>query len=185
MAASTTGSGYLVNLLSNDVARFDYGFLFTHFIWILPFQSALVCYLIWQRIGWAAVVGTVGLLLKTVPVQTRLSRISSALRLRVAVRTDNRVGIMNEIIQGIQVIKMYAWELPFQRVVAEARRLEVQQIRMASYIRGVYVSTMVFIERSTLFMLITACIIFNYNITADVVFSAAQYFNILQVSNVN
>lgn len=63
----------------------------------------LICYLIWVRVGWAAVIGVVGLLLKTVPVQTHLSRLSSSLRMKVATRTDARVGIMNEIIQGIQV----------------------------------------------------------------------------------
>lgn len=38
LSASRTGSGYLVNLLSNDVGRLDMGFLFAHYIWILPFQ---------------------------------------------------------------------------------------------------------------------------------------------------
>lgn len=102
--------------------------------------------MIWQRARWAAVVGVIGLLLKTVPVQTRLSHYTSKLRMKVARRTDYRVGIMNEIINGIQVIKMYAWEIPFQKVVAEARRLEIQQIRYASYIRGVNLSSFVFIE---------------------------------------
>lgn len=77
---------------------------------------------------------------------------------------------------------MYAWELPFQKVVAEARRLEVQQIRYASYLRGLNVSTMVFIERSTLFLAIAACVYFGETVSADVVFAMAQYFNILQVS---
>lgn len=41
---------------------------------------------------------------------------------------------------------MYAWEIPFQKVVAEARRLEIKQIRYAAYIRGVNLSSFVFIE---------------------------------------
>jgi ATP-binding cassette subfamily C (CFTR/MRP) protein 4 len=45
---------------------------------------------------------------------------------------------MNELIQGIQVIKMYAWEIPFSKVVREARKQEVNVIRYASWIRGVY-----------------------------------------------
>lgn len=156
--------------MSNDVGRLDRGFLFVHYIWLLPiqvtiyiqfmssimiyvsnllvyFQSVLIGYLIWQRARWAAVVGVLGLLCKTVPVQTRLTHYTSALRMKVARRTDNRVGIMNEIINGIQVIKMYAWEIPFRKIVAEARRLEIQQIRYASYIRGVNLSSFVFIER--------------------------------------
>lgn len=179
--AGTTPAGYLVNLLSNDVNRLDYGFIYIHWIWILPFQSVLICYLIWQKIGIAALVGVVGLLVKTIPVQTGLSKLSSKLRMKIACRTDNRVGIMNEIVQGIQVIKMYAWEIPFQSIVAEARRREIKQIRYASYLRGFYLSTMVFTERSTLYITIAAAVLLNQAVTADVVFSMAQYYNILQL----
>lgn len=103
-SASHTPAGYLVNLLSNDVSRLDYGFIYAHYVWILPLQSCLVAYLIWLQVGWAALVGVVALLIKTIPVQTGLSRWLSVLRMKVALRTDQRVGIMNEIIQGIQVI---------------------------------------------------------------------------------
>lgn len=40
---------------------------------------------------------------------------------------------------------------------------------------------MVFIERSTLFITIWAMVLLGQNITADVVFSMAQFFNVLQV----
>ncbi|XP_030376299.1 multidrug resistance-associated protein 4 [Scaptodrosophila lebanonensis] len=179
--AGQTPAGYLINLLSNDVNRLDYGFIFMHWIWIMPLHAVLICYLIWLRIGIPALVGVVGLLLKTVPVQTALSKLASVLRLRTALRTDARVGIMNELVQGIQVIKMYAWERPFQAVVAEARRSEVQQIRYASYLRGFYLSTMVFTERSTLYITVAAAALLGNTISADFVFSAASYYNILQL----
>lgn len=82
-------------------------------------------------------VGVVGLLLKTIPVQTGLSKLSSICRMKIAKKTDKRVGIMNELIQGIQVIKMYAWEEPFRKVVKLARKKEVNMIRYASFIRGI------------------------------------------------
>ncbi|XP_058822715.1 ATP-binding cassette sub-family C member 4-like [Topomyia yanbarensis] len=181
-AAGQTPAGYLINLLSNDVSRLDYGFIFLHYVWVLPFQAVFTCYLIWRSVQWAAVIGVVGLLLKTIPVQTGLGRLQSVLRLRVAKRTDQRVGIMNELIQGIQVIKMYAWEKPFHSVVSLARKKEVQQIRWASYIRGIYLSTMMFTERSTLFLAIAACFFEGRPITADIVFPMAQFFNILQLT---
>ncbi|EDW33917.1 GL21974 [Drosophila persimilis] len=179
--AGQTPAGYLINLLSNDVNRLDYGFIFVHWIWIMPMQAVLTCYLIWLRIGIPALVGVIGLLLKTIPVQTALSKLTSVLRMRIAERTDARVGIMNELVQGIQVIKMYAWERPFQAVVAEARRSEIQQIRYASYLRGFYLSTMVFTERSTLYITLAAAALMGQPITADFVFSAASYYNILQL----
>ncbi|KAL7728495.1 hypothetical protein ACLKA6_012510 [Drosophila palustris] len=180
-AAGQTPAGYLINLLSNDVNRLDYGFIFMHWIWIMPIQAVLTCYLIWLRIGIPALVGVIGLLLKTVPLQSALSKLTSVLRMRIAERTDARVGIMNELVQGIQVIKMYAWEKPFQAVVAEARRCEIQQIRYASYLRGFYLSTMVFTERSTLYITLAAAALMGQKITADFVFSAASYYNILQL----
>ncbi|XP_063699793.1 ATP-binding cassette sub-family C member 4 [Culicoides brevitarsis] len=182
-SAGQTPIGYLVNLLSNDVSRFDDCLVFIHYVWILPFQSCIICYLLWREVRWAALVGVVGLLLKTIPVQTGLSRLSSVLRMKVAKRTDNRVGIMNEIIQGIQVIKMYAWETAFEKVVAVARKKEITQIKFASYIRGIYLSTMIFTERSTLLIAIATCVFMGeIPLTADIVFSMAQYFNILQLT---
>lgn len=79
-------------------------------------------------------------------------------------------------------VKMYAWEIPFRNVVKEARRKEVDQIQWASYIRGIYLSTMVFTERSTLFIAILACVFEGKAITADLVFSMATFFNVLQLT---
>ena len=39
--------------------------------------------------------------------------------------TDKRIRIMNEVIVGIRVIKMYAWEYAFKKVVSKLRRLVV------------------------------------------------------------
>lgn len=181
LASSQTSAGYLINLLSNDVNRFDLGFLYAHYIWILPIQTTLITYLIYIQVGWAAFVGVACLLIKTMPVQTYLSGLLSRLRLRVALKTDLRVGIIHEVVQGIKVIKMYAWEPFFRSIVSQAREEELRQVMYASYIRGVNLSLFVFVERSTLFITIITCVMIGQTTTADMVFSIVQFFNVLLV----
>lgn len=111
-----------------------------------------------------------------------LGKLTSAYRLKVAKRTDFRVRLMNEIIAGIQVIKMYAWEKPFEQMVKLARRKEINVITSASYLRGVYLSCSVFIERTTLYLTIITYVLLGNNITADKTYSMAQFFNVLQLA---
>lgn len=47
---------------------------------------------------------------------------TAAYRYRVVKQTDARIRILNDIIQGIQTIKMYAWEQPFKKIIEKIRK---------------------------------------------------------------
>lgn len=113
--------GRMVNLLSSDVARFELALLLLHDVWKGPMETILFGFFIYREIGVSAVIG-VGFLLSFVPLQAWVGKKSATLRLKTARRTDYRVKIMNEIIQGIQVIKMYAWENSFAQMVDRIRK---------------------------------------------------------------
>ena len=44
------------------------------------------------------------------------------LRVITAEKTDKRIHLMNEIVNGMKVIKMYTWEKSFASLVHEARK---------------------------------------------------------------
>ena len=49
----------------------------------------------------------------------------SIYRLKSATVTDKRVKVMNELISGVRLIKMYAWEWAFREYVKEIRLLVI------------------------------------------------------------
>ena len=44
------------------------------------------------------------------------------LRVETAGKTDRRIRLMSEIVNGMKVIKMYCWEKPFSKLVHDSRR---------------------------------------------------------------
>jgi len=63
-------------------------------------------------------------------------KLSSKFHLQT-VKMDERVRLMDEIISGVQVIKMYAWEKSFCAMVELTRKLELRVVIKSSYIRGI------------------------------------------------
>ncbi|KAL3283448.1 hypothetical protein HHI36_006593 [Cryptolaemus montrouzieri] len=180
LSLGKTAAGQVVNLLSNDVARFDLVVLGLNYLWIGPIQVVIVSYLMWSQMGPSSMVGVLTMLIMTVPLQLLLGSLTSKNRIQVARKTDHRVRIMSEILSGIQVIKMYAWETPFEKVVELARKLEVKYLTTTSNIRAVMGSFMIFVERSTLAVTVICYVFLGNEIRADLVYSLTMYFNLLQ-----
>lgn len=60
--------------------------------------------------------------MKSILFTVWMGKMAAIYRLRTAKCADKRVKIMNEIIQGIEVIKMYTWERAFGSTVDEIRK---------------------------------------------------------------
>lgn len=74
-----------------------------------------------MEIGISAIFG-IAFLAAFVPLQAWIGKKSAELRLKATKRTDFRIKVMNEIVLGIQVIKMYAWEHSFAEMVDKIRK---------------------------------------------------------------
>lgn len=60
--------GNVVNLMSNDVNRFDTGLMFFHFLWLSPLQMLLIIYFLYREIGVPALLGMLAIFI-FIPLQ--------------------------------------------------------------------------------------------------------------------
>ncbi|XP_041674410.1 probable multidrug resistance-associated protein lethal(2)03659 [Drosophila eugracilis] len=178
-ALGDTTTGQVVNLISNDLGRFDRALIHFHFLWLGPLELLISLYFLYQQIGIASLYG-IGILILYLPLQTFMSRLTSKLRLQTALRTDQRVRMMNEIISGIQVIKMYTWEKPFAKMIERLRRSEMSSIRKVNYIRGTLLSFEITLGRIAIFVSLLGFVLMGGELTAERAFSVTAFYNILR-----
>uniref|UniRef100_A0A1A9WTQ7 Multidrug resistance-associated protein lethal(2)03659 n=1 Tax=Glossina brevipalpis TaxID=37001 RepID=A0A1A9WTQ7_9MUSC len=175
--------GRAINLLSNDLGRFDIALCFLHDIWKGPTESLIIGYLMFREIGISAIIG-VTFMLSFIPLQAWAAKKAAYYRQKTAERTDLRVKLMNEIIQGIQVIKMYAWEKSFAKVIADVRMKEVKAIRGTSFIYAALACTSM-ISPLSVFLALVSYIYLGDALTAKRVYTVSSYFTMLNDSMVH
>ncbi|KAG5895083.1 hypothetical protein JTB14_021045 [Gonioctena quinquepunctata] len=98
---------------------------------------------------------------------------------RVAGNTDIRVKLMHEIISGIKVIKMYAWEKPFGKLIDMARIKELKEVYKYLYYTMHYYSRI--IQNISSYLSIITTFFTARMLSPDVVFSCFQYLLALKI----
>ena len=113
-----------INLVSNDAQTIEeLGYtLYTFSFALLDLITSLA--MVWYLVAWQALLG-VSFFLVVIAYGSLIARKAGEIRHRSAAVTDERLKIMKEIISGIRVVKMYAWEWNFRDLVAQIRRLGI------------------------------------------------------------
>uniref|UniRef100_A0A8C4HKW0 Cystic fibrosis transmembrane conductance regulator n=1 Tax=Dicentrarchus labrax TaxID=13489 RepID=A0A8C4HKW0_DICLA len=180
-AMGKTTTGQIVNLLSNDVNKFDDVTIFLHFLWVGPLQAAAVVGLLWLEIGPSCLAGMV-VLMFLMPVQTMFGRLFSKFRSKTAVLTDSRIRTMNEVVSGIRIIKMYAWEKPFAALVSEVRSKEISKIMKSSYLRGLNMASFFCASKIIVFITFTIYVLLGNPISASRVFVTVSLYSAVRLT---
>ncbi|CAF1122210.1 unnamed protein product [Adineta steineri] len=135
-AIRKTTTGQIINLISNDVSKFEELFTIIHFMWAAPLEAIIVFIIIWKQIGIPTLFGY-GVLLLSVPLQLFFSKKFGTYRKSAVEWADKRVKVINEILVGCEIVKMYRWEEALENIVCNARKNELKGIRKASFIRAI------------------------------------------------
>ncbi|KAL1513310.1 hypothetical protein ABEB36_002732 [Hypothenemus hampei] len=174
-----TTIGQMVNLLSNDASRLDSSVVRIHYLWFCPIQAIIVTTLCYIHLGLAALTGVI-LLVLFVPFQMWMAKQMSVFRQKSVLKTDERIRIMSEIIYGIQVIKLYTWEKPFEKLVEISRRKELNQIRNIGFIRAVIGSLNLFLSNCAVYLSLIVFVLTGNIPTAQYVYTLTIFYNLLK-----
>uniref|UniRef100_A0A1I8AJW5 ABC transmembrane type-1 domain-containing protein n=1 Tax=Steinernema glaseri TaxID=37863 RepID=A0A1I8AJW5_9BILA len=128
--------GEIVNLMAIDVERFQMITPQVQQYWSSPFQIILALVLLWQTVGAAAFSG-VAIMILVIPVNFTISIIVKKWQVQQMRLKDERVKITNEVLNGIKVVKLYAWEPPMLAEIDKIRRKEVALIRRSVMTRAI------------------------------------------------
>jgi ABC-type multidrug transport system fused ATPase/permease subunit len=113
-----------------------------------------------------------------------IGRKAAHFRNQTTKRTDIRVRLMNEIINGIQVIKMYSWQENFAQVIDKVRKKEMSAVKGSNYILAL-LYTLWAVARVSLFLTLITYIYSGNVLSARKVFILTAYYNILNMSMVH
>ncbi|XP_050059327.1 ATP-binding cassette sub-family C member 4-like isoform X1 [Aphis gossypii] len=173
-----TTVGQVINLLSNDVSRFDKSATFLHYSWITPLQIIVVTYFLWQEIGVSSLL-IIAILCFNIPMQTWCGNKMKEHRKKTATITDKRIRLINEIISGIKVIKMYTWEIPFGKLIEYMRKMEIRHIRISMHYRNaVYMLTLIQLRLQLFFCILSFVLLGNY-ISAQKVYTVLSLLQVI------
>ena len=134
--SNASSTGLIVNMVSNDVQRFEDVSIFIHFLYIGPLELFIVLYLMYLQISWAAF-PAIGALLIFIPIQALFASQFGRLRDLVVKFRDERIKTLSDMLSGISVVKLYAWEHPFIKRIIDLRNKELKIIQEANIYRAI------------------------------------------------
>jgi ABC-type multidrug transport system fused ATPase/permease subunit len=176
-AKNMLSNGKITNLMSVDSHRLLEVFYFFHYIWSTPLQIIAVISILGFILGYSALAGAV-LMCALVPLQSKLANAQVDVSKKLVRQTDARVELMNEVINGIRIIKFYAWEKFFLSKIEAIRKEEVVMVQRTAYIRAL---NAIVLEASPILLSLAA--FFVYSVLEDEELTAAKAFTALSLFN--
>ncbi|KAJ9515463.1 hypothetical protein QJQ45_016472 [Haematococcus lacustris] len=138
-AATVSGvsPGFIINLVSNDVRRFDDACFYWLYCWEAPMELSMVFLMVSLELGVLPALAGISATLAIMPLQAFLVQPVASIRRATAARTDERVRLAGEAIQGALACKMLGWEGSLALALQQLRRQEAHHVSRMARIRAV------------------------------------------------
>lgn len=117
-------TGEIMTLLSVDVERIWNALGLACWYWIVPIMCSVGIGLLYVEIGVSAFYCAVTLIVWSV-FQHKVGDMVGNIRLELVKLTAQRVNLTKEVLQGVRLVKLYAWEAPTEHSISEIRAKEI------------------------------------------------------------
>uniref|UniRef100_A0A7I4YK36 Multidrug resistance-associated protein 1 n=1 Tax=Haemonchus contortus TaxID=6289 RepID=A0A7I4YK36_HAECO len=128
--------GEIVNLMAIDIERFQMITPQIQQIWSCPYQITLALIYLYSTLGYSAAPGFI-LMTIALPSNIICSIIVKKWQVEQMKLKDQRTKMVNEVLNGIKVVKLYAWEIPMEQHIDEIRQKELVLLRKSFLVRNV------------------------------------------------
>uniref|UniRef100_A0A671LIK8 Canalicular multispecific organic anion transporter 2-like n=1 Tax=Sinocyclocheilus anshuiensis TaxID=1608454 RepID=A0A671LIK8_9TELE len=173
--------GEVVNLMSVDAQRFMDLTTFLNMLWSAPLQIVLALFFLWQNLGPSVLAG-VAVMVLLIPFNAFIAMKTRSYQVEQMKYKDERIKLMNEILNGIKVLKLYAWETSFKQKILQIRQKELNVLRKTAYLSAL--STMAWTSAPFLVALTTFAVFVTVDVNnvldAEKAFVSLSLFNILR-----
>ncbi|OBA24813.1 hypothetical protein HANVADRAFT_27976, partial [Hanseniaspora valbyensis NRRL Y-1626] len=173
-------TGDILNMISVDVLNIQRFFENSQSIIGVPLSFVIVMYTLYNLLGTAMLGGLVAMAIM-IPVNSRLSSITSKLYDKNMKYKDMRSKLMTELLNSIKSIKLYAWEQPMLSKLKHVRNdLELRNYLTLSIYNNVIFFCWTLVP---LFVSISSFIAYSKltgkPLTAEIIFPALALFDML------
>uniref|UniRef100_A0A671QU37 Canalicular multispecific organic anion transporter 2-like n=1 Tax=Sinocyclocheilus anshuiensis TaxID=1608454 RepID=A0A671QU37_9TELE len=173
--------GEVVNLMSVDAQRFMDLTTFLNMLWSAPLQIILALFFLWQNLGPSVLAG-VAVMVLLIPFNAFIAMKTRTYQVEQMKHKDDRIKLMNEILNGIKVLKLYAWEVSFKEKILQIRQKELTVLRKTAYLSAL--STMAWTSAPFMVALTTFAVYVTVDeknvLDAEKAFVSLSLFNILR-----
>ncbi|KAF7982734.1 hypothetical protein HWV62_26606 [Athelia sp. TMB] len=172
-------NGQVTTMISTDSARLDRFSMFSHNLWVGPLQIIIGVGLLIYNLGYSALVG-LAVLIVGFPIQFVLVRVMFKQRFKGVRITDQRIRTTSEVLQGIRLVKAFAWEAFFTAQVGELRTREISTIKKVAMARSGLIALVTFIPVLAAILSFITYGLTGHSLNVAIIFSSLQYFNIIR-----
>ena len=174
--------GTIINLMSVDSFKVSEITAYLHFLFAAaPTQLIVAVYLLYTILGLSSIPGMV-VMVVLLPVNIFFGKSFGKYQKQIMAATDKRIHTTNEVLQNIRIIKFFAWEHRFSKIVGEKRAAELKALRskyiLWAFAVAVWNTVPVII---TFFSFLVYTVVEKKPLHASIAFTAISLFNILRV----